>query len=624
MKKLLNSVFFILLVTSSYSQNQLTMPTEIKAVTVYLKGALVTRSGEIQIAQGRQVILIKNLTPSMDAKSIQVKSGSNVGVLSVKHQIDVTESKGKSKSIDSLNALKARLDLLSKKLTARKEVIHEKTTLLTANRSFGSNISAVTPDQLKAALELFDKEFMKAKTELLTLQASLDSIVIVQNTIVHAINRIVGEPTGTRSQVIIEVMSASPTKAHFDISYLVQNAAWFPKYDIRVRDINSPTELVYKADVYQHTGEDWKNVKLKFSNGSPNERQTAPKLNPWKLNFSRYTTVITPQISDAALGGKVITGKVMDANRDPLIGASVVIKGTTAGTTTDFNGFFSLSLPFGAQQLIITYTGYESQVIPINSDYVEAILNTGAVLETAVVTGMAITREKKDISYSISTLSGSISNPKPAPQTVVYENQLNVEFEIELLYTIFSDGKITNVEIIRYNLSSDYTYEAAPKLVPGAYLVATVTDWDKFHLLQGEANLFVSNTYIGRTFLNPEIITDTLAISLGRDPEIILARTKVDELSKRKFLGANVIADKNFKITIRNKKMFPVHLIVSDQIPVSVAENIMVNSNDLSGGILDANTGIIKWDVIVPAGESIDLNFGYTVKYPSKERIPLE
>ena len=68
MKKLLNSVFFILLVTSSYSQNQLTMPTEIKAVTVYLKGALVTRSGEIQIAQGRQVILIKNLTPSMDAK----------------------------------------------------------------------------------------------------------------------------------------------------------------------------------------------------------------------------------------------------------------------------------------------------------------------------------------------------------------------------------------------------------------------------------------------------------------------------------------------------------------------------------------------------------------------------
>src|SRR5688500_11900110 len=218
MKKLLTSILFTLLVAGSYSQNELKMSTEVKAVTVYLKGALVLRTGEVQVVQGRQVILIKNITPYMDAKSIQIKSENDVDVLSVRHQVDISESKGKSKSLDSLNALKNKLDILSKKLTARQEVIYEKTTLLNANRSFGSNLTAVTPDQLKAALELFDKEFMKAKSELLTLQALLDSIAVIQKIIVLAINRIIGEPTGTTSEIIVEVLSALSGKVKFDVS----------------------------------------------------------------------------------------------------------------------------------------------------------------------------------------------------------------------------------------------------------------------------------------------------------------------------------------------------------------------------------------------------------------------
>jgi len=69
------------------------------------------------------------------------------------------------------------------------------------------------------------------------------------------------------SEIEIQVSSDTPVNTRFHITYLTTNAGWFPKYDARVKNIKSPLELTYKAEVHQNTGVDWKNVKLRFSNG---------------------------------------------------------------------------------------------------------------------------------------------------------------------------------------------------------------------------------------------------------------------------------------------------------------------------------------------------------------------
>ena len=65
-----------------------------------------------------------------------------------------------------------------------------------------------------------------------------------------------------------------------------------------------------------------------------------------------------------ALGTQtLLTGVVNDASSSPLIGASILVKGTATGTITDVDGNFSISIPDGNNMLVVSYTGFETQEV---------------------------------------------------------------------------------------------------------------------------------------------------------------------------------------------------------------------------------------------------------------------
>lgn len=110
------------------------------------------------------------------------------------------------------------------------------------------------------------------------------------------------------------------------------------------------------------------------------------------------------QISFAQQQG--VTGTVTDENGMPLPGATVVIKGTTTGVSTDFDGNFSIDASTG-QTLTISYVGYASKSVAIgNSMVVDVALEPDNVLEEVVVTALGITREKKSLGYSTQQIAG--------------------------------------------------------------------------------------------------------------------------------------------------------------------------------------------------------------------------
>ena len=117
---------------------------------------------------------------------------------------------------------------------------------------------------------------------------------------------------------------------------------------------------------------------------------------------------------------RTITGLVTDEAKEPLIGASVVVKGTTVGTITDFDGNFVLSVPTGAIALEFSYVGYKSKTItvPATTKVVNVQLSDDAqVLSDVVVIGYGTTR-KSDLTGSVSNVSskefnaGLISSPE--------------------------------------------------------------------------------------------------------------------------------------------------------------------------------------------------------------------
>ena len=214
----------------------------------------------------------------------------------------------------------------------------------------------------------------------------------------------------------------------------------------------------------------------------------------------------------------------------------------------------------------------------------------------------------------------------PAPQIPVEKQvgETTIIFDISIPYTIPSDGKIQTVEIQRLTAPADYKYITSPKLSPLAYLTANITDWAKLSLLRGEATLYFENSFVGKSNINVNQLTDTLTISLGTDNSILVKREKRKDFTSKKVIGSNKTDTFSFLLTIRNNKSNPVKISLNDQIPVSSNSGITVEPVELSGGKFNTQTGEIKWDLELQQHETKQLILSYSVKYPKDKTIILE
>ena len=128
-------------------------------------------------------------------------------------------------------------------------------------------------------------------------------------------------------------------------------------------------------------------------------------------------SAITSPLS--AQDGRKVTGHVVDDTNEPLIGASILVVGTSTGVITDLDGNFSIVVPSGATTLQISYVGYETMTVPIpdNNTVNVKMKSDSQVLSDVVVIGYGTTR-KSDLTGSVSNVSskdfnsGLISSPE--------------------------------------------------------------------------------------------------------------------------------------------------------------------------------------------------------------------
>lgn len=103
---------------------------------------------------------------------------------------------------------------------------------------------------------------------------------------------------------------------------------------------------------------------------------------------------------------RTITGTITDGDGETLIGASILVKGTSTGTVSDLDGNYELTVPEGGTFLVISYTGFATQEVELGaSNVVDVVLaESAAELAEVVVTGLGIRKEKKALGYGVSTV----------------------------------------------------------------------------------------------------------------------------------------------------------------------------------------------------------------------------
>ncbi|MEM9834105.1 MAG: mucoidy inhibitor MuiA family protein [Bacteroidota bacterium] len=626
MKRILLSLLILTQQAVGQDIPQAELSASISEVTVFLQGAHITRTGTIHLKTGQQVLTLASLSPYLDSKSIQVKATGNFTILSVNHAYNYLSQRQKNHQLDSLQQLIKSLELESFRHQTRLAVLGEKQSLLHENKYLGSDVSGVALAQLEQAVVFYDQELSAIKSEELTTTLAIEKLEKKQEKIEQQIADVSGQDDLPSGEIQIRVDAEKPTRAEFTITYLVENAGWYPNYDVRVESVDQPLMLSYKADVYQNTGVDWPNVKLQFSNATPNQSGVAPELTTWRLNYTRNTVYRRPSLLGQSV--RTVSGKVIsDEDGEPLPGVNILVKGSIVGTVTDIEGNYSLTLPNGAATLVVSSIGFTPQDVPINDSQINVVMEPDIMsLEEVVVVGYG-----SDATNSLHgrvpgvQIRGQSSRPKARSIiTTTVENQTTVDFEVAAPYSIQSDGEKRSITLKQYDIEADYRYYAVPKLDQNAFLIAQITNWNQYHLLEGEANLYFEEAYVGRSVLDATALSDTIKLSLGRDRSIAIQRTKMEEFTKQRVMGANQVESREFEIVARNQKSSPVTITIYDQLPVPAISNISVEPVQLSGGKYQKETGKVEWQIVLPPQNQKMLALGYKVKYPKRETVPLE
>lgn len=126
-----------------------------------------------------------------------------------------------------------------------------------------------------------------------------------------------------------------------------------------------------------------------------------------------------------------INGVVISAeDNEPVIGASIVVKGTTTGTITAFDGTFSLDVPSTAGTLVISYIGMKSLEVPISANVNVVLESDAQAIDEVVVTALGISREKKSLGYAMQEVKS---------ESLTQAGQINVASSLS--------GKIAGVQI---------------------------------------------------------------------------------------------------------------------------------------------------------------------------------
>ena len=608
--------------SKTYSQeiSEKKIITEVNEVTVFISDAQITRKKSVELKQGITILKFINLSPFIDAKSIQVKASGDITVLSVNHQQNYIDKLEKQQE---LLDLESKFQGLENKINLEKtylDILKEELVFLQENRTIGGKSQELSVANLKEASNFYSTKLTSLKLKEIEINNRLHDLYKSKSDLDNQIKTITSKRDFPNGEILVKVDAKNYTKSNFELAYLVGNTGWFPTYDIRAKNVNSPIDIIYKANIKQDTKVDWNNVKLKLSSANPNVSGVAPELKTYFLNYN----TLPPTYN---LISNEVRGKVVDEQQLPLPGVNVIVKGSTIGTTTDFDGNYSITLPNNSSQLEFTYIGYVSQTLAVtNSNLNVHLKEDNQTLDEVVVVGYGSSK-RKSIS---SALEGKVAGLRksetsslqiPSEQVV---KQTTIDFEIDIPYSIKSDNKSYAVDMVGYNLPAEYKYYCVPKIDKDAFLIANISDWEKYNLLEGEANIFFEDTYIGKTLLDVRYASDTLKISLGRDKNVSVKREKVKNFTTKQLIGSKKEETKVWAIDVKNNKKQKIDIIIFDQVPVSTLEEIKVDVLEISGAKHNVETGEIKWDFSINPNELKKFELKYLVKYPKNRNLIIE
>ncbi|MEQ5573006.1 mucoidy inhibitor MuiA family protein [Providencia huaxiensis] len=201
-------------------------------------------------------------------------------------------------------------------------------------------------------------------------------------------------------------------------------------------------------------------------------------------------------------------------------------------------------------------------------------------------------------------------------------NGVNLNYQIALPYSLKSTIKPNSLTIKQQDIDVKYKYTATPKLTEEVFLQANIEDWQSLNLLNGNANVYYGNTYVGNFIVNANQLVDTLSVPFGVDKSIQVSRESNEKMKKKpSFMGSTIQQTESYLVKVKNMHTKPIELTVYDQIPVSEDSDIKVSAIEDKNAVTNKSTGEITWDIALEPNEEKQISFSYSLSYPKDKQI---
>ncbi|HAH54734.1 MAG TPA: hypothetical protein DCM02_05460 [Flavobacterium sp.] len=350
MKKI---IFFLAMTVTSMAlaQKPIFVSAKVKAATVYFNSAEISQTTSAMLPKGTSEIVIKNVCNYLNENTIQIGAPSTVTVLSVQFtdnyisEYDIDETNPAIKKVrDSISWVKKEIQ----KVGIQKNSYSKTLELLDKNQQVSGVNSGLNVIDL---IKMVDYYTLK-RTEISNTITSLEEKETKLNKQLANLNAKLETNTKNEDEIsngklIVQVMNEVAGNVDFEINYLTNAATWKPFYDLRANSIGEPIQMMYKAEVTQNSGIDWKKVKLTLSSGNPNQNNQAPIVNPWFLRYQNDEIQVAPMASGRVINmDEMVVEGYSTLKKKDLKKATSSVSNYTTITENQLNISFDIDIPY--------------------------------------------------------------------------------------------------------------------------------------------------------------------------------------------------------------------------------------------------------------------------------------
>lgn len=202
----------------------------------------------------------------------------------------------------------------------------------------------------------------------------------------------------------------------------------------------------------------------------------------------------------------------------------------------------------------------------------------------------------------------------------VSEEETMTAFILPNLRDVLSDTDGNIAELQSFKVNAVYNVLSIPSVDNRCYLTAEVvaSDWP---LPPADASVYIKDTFAGTVYVDAGADTEKIMISLGQDERLTVVRTEAPKKLQDVFLKNTKKSVSKISIKLINNSSEAVNVLLKDQIPVSTDKAIVVEQVQLSDGIVDDETGEVKWNLLAEPGKTENFELEYNVSWPKDKKM---